>query len=241
MPSILNVDTWEALAAQIKGAVEANQKIYRGVTDFDGHKLIPKIGRPGARKDPANGSGRPYSEEDEKRLLEVFRRTARPFLSYEPKSDFEWLAVAQHHGSPTRLLDWTESPLVAAYFAMEKAGTSGKPAVYVLDPPPKTSDSDDPFSIPTVRSYHPPHISPRIQAQSSVFTIHPRPELEYDPPGLIVWLFPGGQPCWEIKRVIDRCGFNRASLFPGLDGLAEHVGWCYKWGGSEGRVKLRQY
>jgi hypothetical protein len=112
---------------------------------------------------------------------------------------------------------------------MEKAGTEGRPAVYVLDPPAKVSDKDCPFAIPDVRAYYPPHISPRIQAQSSVFTVHPSPMSEYDPPTLQAWLFPQDKTCWDLKRIVDRCGFNRASLFPDLGGLAEYAGWCYKW------------
>jgi len=230
MPNIVEVKNWDTLATEIHRCEEAGPKIYRGVTDFAKHKLVPKIGRPGARKDPSNGSKRAHSEDDEKRLLDLFRRTARPFLNHEPKSDFEWLAIAQHHGAPTRLLDWTQSPLIAAFFAMEKAGTEGRPAVYVLDPPARIADTEIPFSITDVRAYYPPHISPRIQAQGSIFTVHPCPASEYDPLELVVWLFPEGTPCWDLKRVIDTCGFNRASLYPDLGGLAEHVGWCYKWG-----------
>src|SRR5262245_47925455 len=189
MPTIVEVKNWEQLATEIRRSEESGPKLNRGVTNFAKHKLVPKIGRPGMRKDPTNGLERAHSEDDEKKLLDLFQRTARPFLHQEPKSDFEWLAIAQHNGAPTRLLDWTQSPLIAAFLAMEKAGTEGQPAVYVLDPPARTDEADSPFKLSDVRMYLPPHISPRIQAQRGMFTVHPCPASEYDPPGLMVWLF----------------------------------------------------
>jgi hypothetical protein len=202
--------------------------IFRGVTSVE-YELIPKIGRPEWRHDGLANGERNFDPDEEVQLLEAFRKQARPYLPYPPQRDIEWLAIAQHHGLPTRLLDWTESALVAAYFAVEDAGVGGPAAIYANKPSHVIDEKVSPFKITANRLYRPPHISPRIPAQRAVFSVSSRPTSRLIGNNIKKWRIPK-RACFEIKRILDGCAINRASLFPDLDGLCGSLGWRYKWG-----------
>ena len=85
--------------------------VFRGTTDTD-HELRTALQR------FVGDSGK---WDLEVHLLRTFRQYARQEIA-QPESPFHLMALAQHHGLPTRLLDWTHSPAVAAYFA-----TGGSP------------------------------------------------------------------------------------------------------------------
>src|SRR5271165_2713540 len=86
------------------------------------------------RKDPKNPDRSSYAETA---LIGHFVSRA-PSRSHRPCPDaddlFGWLFLAQHYGLPTRLLDWPENPLVAAYFAVLQQPSDNDGCIWALWP-----------------------------------------------------------------------------------------------------------
>jgi hypothetical protein len=187
------IANWQSLTS-IAEEFKTENWIFRGVGDAQ-YELIPKIGRPDISKNPSDGSNVGYSPGFEQRCIERFKREARPHMGIEPASHLDWLSIAQHHGLPTRLLDWTESPLVAAYIALKPGGFIGlehkDAAIYGLPCPQIiTTDKDLCASSDEVLAYFPQHLTPRITAQRGLFTYHKIPDRAYKPVRLAKWVIP---------------------------------------------------
>ena len=228
------VDSFEEFHKQI-AKYNGRITVYRGVKHEE-YDLRPRIGRVKLRK-PAQ------FEREERGILRWFIERSIPYLTFEPTDEWEWLTLAQHHGLPTRLLDWTRNPLIAAYFAVEKSHSkeeseqySGNSAVYVFRTPKLISRGDlsspnqvyqgGPFACSKAAKYAPAHIDNRIIVQSGVFTIHPDPydPFPFPPQNLNKIIIPN-KIRRQWKKILHNYGINRVSLFPDLDNLANHIEW----------------
>jgi hypothetical protein len=196
--------------------------IFRGLEDIS-YKLQPKVGRPEFK----NPQGQKLTLKDEKRIFELFKRRSAGLISLDAADEWELLAVAQHHGLLTRLMDWTRNPLVAAYFAVRKQLDCAS-AIYAWRCQ-KTSLSnrlEKPFNINQVTRYIPRLIASRIRAQAGLFTAHPHPYSPLCEPGLIQLVIPNENNLRKtIKRSLWRLGVSEETMFPDLDGTARHIEW----------------
>ena len=214
-----------SVVATFPGLVAETNKlrncVFRGLKRGTTHKLVP-----GAGRGPTTDTRKMLRAE--RAILRDFKRTAVPFLPFMPQDDWEWLALAQHHGLPTRLLDWTTNPLVAAYFACS-GSSDGEDSVIYAFRDGKFLDlkmSSDPFALRSVALVRPAYVTARLSAQDGVFTVHPDPRVPFAHAKLFSISIPRRARS-TILRDISRNGINIEKLFPGLDGICAKIRFDY--------------
>ena len=208
----------------------ANEWVFRGQSNKE-WPLRPSVGR-----------GDSYTLHWERLLLDQFRRLAERYVTSAGLTEWDWLALAQHHGLPTRLLDWTSNSLVACFFACAKAqsrdGEVDGQVIAIESRSVGFYDSKDqreldPFQIESAKLIMPRALAGRILNQRGVFSIHAHPDQYWgvQTKDINIDRFDVLAEMKEsLLRGLHNIGIDDAHVMPDLDGLARMLKWQYETG-----------
>jgi hypothetical protein len=171
-------------------------------------------------------------------VLERFRRYGRPHLNQPPRTEIEWLVHAQHHGLPTRLLDWTTNPLKALFFGVDDPYHDRYDGVFWKLIPDGwwedfTTENQQAWDG-RLAAFFPEHLNARLIAQEGCFLSFPLPKnkrpfrpltkapLAYAVEQISCFIIPRTAKS-ALRRELALLGVNHRSLFPDLDGVAKSV------------------
>jgi hypothetical protein len=176
-------------------------------------------------------------------ILTNFQKRSLLFVDSKPANQLEWLILAQHHGLPTNILDWTSNPLKALFFAIENpVDDKYDGAVWHLDPNSFYEDEEgllnknkqDLRNIDALECYFPSQIHPRVIAQESCFTLFPlhktlKPILpinskyyKNDIRSLVKYIIPKEYKN-NCRSELKNLGISHMSVFPDLEGIAKSI------------------
>ncbi len=199
--------------------------MYRGLKKYD-YKLKPSIGRLLGNE---NFQSLEKLLDFEKSAFNEFR--IETFKDLRVNNQFILLAVAQHHGLNTRLLDWTLSPLIALFFAVEDSETFDIDGAlcsfqtqFVFN---DFGEIQSPFDK-KLDEYHflsSPDLSPRIRAQQGVFQLFKNPTIEFENAYNLAKLRIPAKNKRNIKRELNNLGISYKTLFPDFDGICKSINY----------------
>jgi FRG domain len=246
---VLTVDDWNKLRKYFS-STRFKSWAFRGQMDAD-WRLFSSL----SRHFLMAGVNRGAWSKQEQRILRIFKRKAHLYLSNPPDEDdsFEWLSLMQHHGSPTRLLDFTWSPYVAAFFALESATKTA--AIWALCPPKLSEGSYrsarpgqkiakrelGPWVQGNYERYflknnmrlafvgEPRRMNSRLIAQSGTFVMPGVIDMPLDeianPRAMVKFEIDAQKVRKVAMGELYKMNINHSTLFPGLDGLARSLAY----------------